>query len=169
MFAMPPRLSTTRVASRGEQRGVQRGQQRRALAAGSDVGAAEIGDRRDARALGDHRRIADLQRERMRRRRDGDGSSGRASRSRATSFGSTPAFAAAACAASAKACADRDIERAVIVQAIAAFVVAQRQISARAMRSGYGVVRAAMTSRRGSKRTSAASMPSALVPEMSPR
>src|ERR1700742_935304 len=37
------------------------------------------------------------------------------------------------------------------------------------MPSEYGVVRAARTSRRGSKRTSAASMPSALVPEMRPR
>jgi hypothetical protein len=39
--------------------------ERRALAAGSHVGATEVGDSEYPGALGDHRSIADLQRERV--------------------------------------------------------------------------------------------------------
>ena len=45
-----------------EERRVERRHQRRTLAAGGDVAAPEIGDDRDARLLGDARRIVELQR-----------------------------------------------------------------------------------------------------------
>ena len=49
MFAMPPRLSTTRVwASRGSIAAWNAGGERRALTAGGDIAAAKIGNRRDA-------------------------------------------------------------------------------------------------------------------------
>ena len=44
-----------------EQERVEEADQRRALAAGGDVARPEVGDDRSARALGDHRRLADLQ------------------------------------------------------------------------------------------------------------
>ena len=63
MLAMPPMLSATRVRrAMAEQQVVDERNQRRALAAGGDVARAEIGDHRDAGALGEHRRFADLQR-----------------------------------------------------------------------------------------------------------
>jgi hypothetical protein len=49
-----------------QQRGMEGRHQRCALAAGGDVAAAEIGDRGDAGALGDHVAVADLQGERRR-------------------------------------------------------------------------------------------------------
>ena len=60
-LAMPPRLSATRSsAGSREYRGVERRRQRRALAAGGDVAAAEIGHHADARQFGEQRRVADL-------------------------------------------------------------------------------------------------------------
>ena len=58
---MPPRLSATRssAASR-EHRGVERRRERRALAAGGDVAAAEVGHHADAGQFREQRRVADL-------------------------------------------------------------------------------------------------------------
>ena len=46
----------------GEEHVVAEGHERRALASRGDVGAAEVGDRRDARAKGDPRRVTELKR-----------------------------------------------------------------------------------------------------------
>ena len=63
MFAMPPMLSATRVRrGMAEEQVVHEGHQRRALSARRDIARAEVGDHRDARALREHRRLADLQR-----------------------------------------------------------------------------------------------------------
>ena len=144
---------------------MQRGQQRRALAAGGDVGAAEIGDRRDARAFGDHAGSPICSVKGC--SPPGDGArSGRASRSRrrrAIDAG----LAQQRERGVGEACADRDVERAVVVERNRGVRVASASSACAARRDTARI--APMTSRRGSKRTSAASMPSALVPEIRPR
>ncbi len=79
MLAMPPMFSATRPR-RGvaEQQVIDEGHQRRALAAGGDIARAEIGDHRNAGALGEHAAspICSVFARRLR-----DRSSGRGSRS----------------------------------------------------------------------------------------
>ena len=59
---MPPRLSTATVATgAAEERAVERRHQRRALAAGGDVAAAEVGDTSMPRELGQQGRRVQLQ------------------------------------------------------------------------------------------------------------
>ena len=60
-LAMPPRFSTARSSCAAVQhRRMERRHQRRAVAAGGDVAATEVGDRGDAAALGDHVAVAEL-------------------------------------------------------------------------------------------------------------
>ena len=62
-LAMPPMFcSARRRPGRAEQQVIDQRHQRRPLAAGGDVAHAEVADHRAAGALGDHRRLADLQR-----------------------------------------------------------------------------------------------------------
>ena len=170
MFAMPPRLSTTRVAI-----GAANSAACSAGSSGAPWPPAATSARRKSAIVVMRVRsaitdgIADLQRERKRRRPGGAGSSGRASRSRRRRSDRHRRRAAAASAASANARADGDVERAEIVERDRGVRRSRASGMLARSASGYGVVRAAMTSRRGSKRTSAASMPSALVPEMRPR
>ena len=86
-----------------------------------------------------------------------------AMRSRATPLASMSAFAAAA-----KASPRRVSRRPKSSSAMRASDCDTRSTSC-ASASSIGSVRAATTCRRGAKRTSAASMPSTLVPEISPR
>ena len=63
MLAMPPMFSAIRVREgMAKEKIVHKGNQRRPLTAGGDVARAEVGNHRDARALRDHRRFAQLQR-----------------------------------------------------------------------------------------------------------
>ncbi len=65
MFAMPPMFSAMRARlGMPEELIVEKRNQRRAFAAGRHVAGTKIGDGLDARALGDHRRLADLHRAR---------------------------------------------------------------------------------------------------------
>ena len=58
---MPPMLDDAVTVRMPRTPGVEGGHQRRTLAAGGDVAAAEVGDHRDAGEFGKQRGIADLQ------------------------------------------------------------------------------------------------------------
>ena len=92
--------------------------QRRALAAGGDVAAAEVGDGGDAGAFGDDVAVAELQRERAAvapLRAVAHGLAVRADRAHLA--GVDAGFVEQLrCAASAKACADPHVERAELVE-----------------------------------------------------
>ena len=172
-FAMPPRFSTRRDSvGIAERRQVEERRQRRALAARGEVARAEVRDGGGAGALRDAAR--DRRSGATRAARGGARRSARARRSRRPRRARTPASAATAIAASAKRSPSARRARRARAAPRPAGVRPAASAWMRCWSSGGKRILAVREQAEGARRrrvghsTSAASTPSAEVPDMSP-